>query len=77
MKNRTLSDKRKWPMLNNGARDGRFSITKEFAGNFNNIGQPDFVFRFCDEFMSSHMNYEDALQAAKDYHNKRQKDLKS
>ncbi len=71
----TLSSKQQWPVIVNGVQDGRYSITKEYTGNYNNIGQPDFVFRFCDDFISSHLNYHDAKQAALDYHETRQKEL--
>ena len=77
IKMRKNISKLQWPIKNNGAQDGRYSITKEFTGNFNNLGQPDFVFRFCDEFISSFTNYEDAKQAAINYNETRQKDLKA
>jgi len=70
-----LTTKQHWPISwpEDGVKDRRYTITMEFTGNFNNIGQPDYVFRFCDTFQNAFINYSDALEAANNHANKQNK----
>jgi hypothetical protein len=67
-----LNTKQQYPIKHPsaGVNDGRWSITKGHTGNYNNIGQPDYVVRFCDDFVSAHTRYDDAKEAAQEHADK-------
>lgn len=55
-----------WPINHNNApnlTDARYSITREFCG----YEKARFVFRFCDDFISTHESHALATEAAKQY----------
>ena len=46
----------------NNKPDTRYTVTYEFTGNPK--GQPDYVVRFCDDFISAHETLQEANKSA-------------
>ena len=66
-----------WPIkhfTDTALTDARYSITREYDGRaLNGKSVKSFVFRFCDEYMSSHATYEQAVEEALSYQQTRAK----
>lgn len=57
----------------NGMTDKRFTITYEWTGS----PMPEYVFRFCDEFIYSSYSYEDVVKNATIYQAERYKQMEA